>query len=62
MTSEIVLRRSNQVMESLTEYMRIAENHLLQLSTKVISSWINDAPKICRKNACLTVSQMDKNG
>lgn len=62
MTSEIVLRSSNQVMESLTEDMRIAQKHLLQLSTKIISSWINDAPKICRKNARLTVSQMDKKG
>jgi hypothetical protein len=62
MSSEILLRSSNQVMESLTEDMSIAEKHLLQLGTKIISSWINDAPKICWKNARLTVSQIDKRG
>lgn len=62
MTCRIVLRSSNQVIEFLTQDMRIAEDHLLQLSIKVICSWINDAPKICWKDACLTVSQMDKKG
>ena len=45
MTSGIVLRSSSQVMEFLTEDMRIDESMLLQLNLEEISSWINDAPK-----------------
>lgn len=45
MTSGIVLRSSNQVIQFLTEDMRIDEDMLLQLNLKEISSWIKHAPK-----------------
>lgn len=45
MTSGIVLRSSNQVMEFLTEDMRIDTEMLLQLNLEEISSWVTDAPK-----------------
>lgn len=45
MTSGIVLRSISQVMEFLTEDMRIDESMLLKLNLEKMSSWINDAPK-----------------
>lgn len=45
MTSGLILRSSKQVMEFLTEDMRIDEDLLSQLNVEEISSWIKDAPK-----------------
>lgn len=45
MTSGVLLRSSKQVMQLLTEDLRIDEDQLLQLNLEEISSWLDIAPK-----------------